>query len=487
MIINSLHIEDGLEKQDFLFQEGVNLIYSQQNSVGKTTLMRLLLYSLGFSIPGTKKMRFDKVFTSCILTLQHGVIIRLDRKRGDYIEVLQGDKKHTYVLPDDILKLHSILFKTENVEIINNLLGVIYTDQEKGWTLLNRGVVIGKNTFNIESLIRGISDIDCKELLDLESKLSRYIGRLDHMLNVFECQQQIVSVSGDVSARTKDEEIDAQEARLLYLKDNYTKQLASIDRALNDNKLAADFVEDMKILVSLPNGEYVNVTKDNVCGLTEAIEFLESRRRHFTLNIKQAARELDKLYSSKQKDDEQMDLFAFDSLVDKFERSIMRVPVNGIAVQEKKEKLMKERVSVRQEISYQTRSNSAVIFSMHHNVVKYMKELGVDDDTAANYLFTSNLKELSGAVLHKTVFAFKLAYVLELEKKLNIKLPILLDSPRGREVDEKNADIMMQILKRDFSDNQIIIASIYRYDFENFNCIEIKDRLMESSIKAITK
>ncbi len=479
MIINSLYIEDGLENRKFLFAEGVNLIHSQENSVGKTTLMRLLLYSLGFSIPGTKKMRFDKVYTSCNLTVQNGEIIRLDRKCGDCIEILQGGKKRTYILPDDIFKLHHILFQTENSDIINNILGVIYTDQEKGWTLLNRGVVIGKNTFNIESLIRGLSDIDCKKLLDLESKLSRHIERLDYMMNVYECQQQIISASGDMATRTKDEEIDAQEARLLLLKENYVKQLSSIDRALNDNKLAADFVEEMKILVALPNGEFVNLTKDNICGLTEAIEFLVAKRKHLTINIKQVTRELDRLYSSKQKDDEQMELFASESLVDNFECSIMRVPVNVVAVREKKEHLMKERGRIRQEISYQTRSKSSVIFSMHNNVIKYLKELGITDETAANYLFTSNLKELSGAVLHKTVFAFKLAYILELEKKLNIKLPILLDSPRGREVDEKNSEIMMHILKRDFPDNQIIIASIYQYDFVAPMLIEIKNRLME--------
>lgn len=481
MIINSLYIEDGLEKRELVFEGGINLIHSQKNSVGKTTLMRLLLYSLGYAIPGTKKMRFDRVRTSCVLTLQNGEVVRLDRKCSECIELLRNENKCTYVLPDDILKLHGILFKSENKDIIDNLLGVIYTDQEKGWTLLNRGVVIGKNTFNIESLIRGISDVDCKELLDLESKLSRYVDRLDHMMNVYECQQQIVSASGNIAERSKPDEIDAHEARLLLLKNSYARQLSMIDRALHDNKLAADFVEEMKIMVSLPNGESLNVTRDNVCGLSETIEFLEAKRKHFSQNIKQVARDLDKLYLSKQKDDEQMELFAFESIVETFERSIMRVPVNAIAVQEKREQLIEERGRVRQEISYQTRSNSTVIFSMYNNIVKYMQELGIGNEgnTAANYLFTSNLKELSGAVLHKTVFAFKLAYILEIEKKLDIKLPLLLDSPRGREVDEENSNIMMNILKRDFSGNQIIMASIYQYDFENPNIIEINNRLME--------
>ena len=108
-------------------------------------------------------------------------------------------------------------------------------------------------------------------------------------------------------------------------------------------------------------------------------------------------------------------------------------------------------------------------------------ELGIGTDTtiAASYLFTSNLKELSGALLHKTVFAFRLAYILEIERVIGDKLPIILDSPSGKEVDQENIKLMMDILKRDFSDHQIIIASIFEYDFDPLNRVEIKNRLIE--------
>ena len=82
-------------------------------------------------------------------------------------------------------------------------------------------------------------------------------------------------------------------------------------------------------------------------------------------------------------------------------------------------------------------------------------------------------------MLHKTVFAFRLAYITEIEKHLGIKLPIILDSPSGKEVDQTNIQLMVNILKRDFSDNQIIIASIFQYDFETVNKIEIVNRLIE--------
>ena len=81
--------------------------------------------------------------------------------------------------------------------------------------------------------------------------------------------------------------------------------------------------------------------------------------------------------------------------------------------------------------------------------------------------------------MHKTVFSFRLAYIIEIEKKLGLKLPIILDSPSGKEVDLENIKLMMDILKRDFSDHQTIIASIFEYDFNPLNKIEIVNRLIE--------
>ena len=71
-----------------------------------------------------------------------------------------------------------------------------------------------------------------------------------------------------------------------------------------------------------------------------------------------------------------------------------------------------------------------------------------------------------------------MAYIKSIEKKLKIKLPIILDSPTGKEVDKSNVALMMKILERDFSDHQIIIASIYDNYFNDEYVIEIKDKLI---------
>ena len=126
--------------------------------------------------------------------------------------------------------------------------------------------------------------------------------------------------------------------------------------------------------------------------------------------------------------------------------------------------------------------NNSVINNVYFSIKKYADELNVSEymDDNENYIFTNDLKGLSGAVLHKIVFVFKISYIIEIEKYLDIKLPIVLDSPSGREVDQKNIADIMKILARDFKDNQIVIASIYdNYGFDEINTITLNNRLFD--------
>lgn len=43
-------------------------------------------------------------------------------------------------------------------------------------------------------------------------------------------------------------------------------------------------------------------------------------------------------------------------------------------------------------------------------------------------------------------------------------------------------DLIMDILKKDFADHQIIIASIFEYNFDKVNYIEIRERLIEANM-----
>ena len=72
----------------------------------------------------------------------------------------------------------------QSTDILDNLLGSFYLDQEKGWTLLNRGKVIGKIPFNIEKLICGLSE---RTYIDLQVELTnikRELEKYRYMFNV---------------------------------------------------------------------------------------------------------------------------------------------------------------------------------------------------------------------------------------------------------------------------------------------------------------
>lgn len=61
MNIKSFKVREITSAEDKIidFDTGVNLIFSQKNSTGKTTFIRSLLYSLGFQIPNTELVKFE--------------------------------------------------------------------------------------------------------------------------------------------------------------------------------------------------------------------------------------------------------------------------------------------------------------------------------------------------------------------------------------------------------------------------------------------
>ena len=193
--------------------------------------------------------------------------------------------------------------------------------------------------------------------------------------------------------------------------------------------------------------------------------------------------EIDRLHNTKIRENEQTAFWETETIAETFDRRLSSVPINAIIIEREIKRLEASLKSVRKTISENTKANNDVVDSLYKNVLKYAIELGIgnDESLASSYLFTSNLKELSGALLHKTVFAFRLAYIIEIERALNIRLPIILDSPSGKEVDKANIQLMVDILKRDFSNHQIIIASIFEYGFDAVNTIEIKNQLIETS------
>ena len=482
MIYKSIRIKEGLFERAIDFSNGVNLVFSHKNSKGKTTLLRFLLYSLGYNIPNTRKIKFDRCEVEATIQCDSIGEVKLCRHNYNHIEVSINSEIQTYILPDQLFDLHKIIFGSANKDLLNNILGAIYADQEKGWTLLNRGTAIGSIRFNIEELIRGLSDCDCSDLIKKEAKLSRELSKYRQMFSIAKYRESVIAESGDLIADDYETEMESIVAQLLMRQKNLQAELKRVEKNIADNKRVKTYIGEMKLMVLAPDGEtIIPITENNIVGLSDTLDFLITKRRMIAGELQQVMHRLSSLQKEADAESEQLSFLQSESMIDIFDKKIASVSMNAVAIEREIKRLEKALKAIRQEITTKTKSDGSVIKSLYDNMVRFATALDVgNSETIANsYLFTSNLKELSGAVLHKTVFAFRLAYILEIQKKLGIKLPIILDSPSGKEVDPDNIQLMMEILKTEFADNQIIIASIFKYDFDTVNLIEIKNRLIE--------
>ena len=279
MIIRSIRIKEGLFSRFIEFSANVNLIHSKQNSKGKTTLLRFLLYSLGYNIPNTRKIKFERCEVETVVYTEKIGDVTLSRTANSHIVLSANDDRTTYVLPEQQNELHSVLFGTDNADILGNLLGAFYVDQEKGWTLLNRGVAIGSIHFNIEELIRGLSGRDCAPLIQQEAKLSRELGKYKQMFSVAQYQETIEVEEGSLAVEHYDERIDSELEQLRIRQSALKKELRRLDKAIKDNRQFSKFIAEMKLLIKGPDGTTIPVTAENIVGFDDSIEYLITKHK----------------------------------------------------------------------------------------------------------------------------------------------------------------------------------------------------------------
>ena len=486
MRFKSIYIKEGYYERNIVFSENNNLVYSEKNSTGKTTLMRFLLYSIGYNVPNTKNIKFENCNVTTQIEEKERNIILVRNAREYIVMSVDGGEEKTFILPSQEYELRQKLFLSENVDLLNNILGAFYFDQEKGWTLLNRGVVIGSIRYNIEELIRGINNIDCSELLRQKERKSQDLLKYRQMYSVSKYQKAIDLETSNLASESYDTTTEIKINQCRIQQNILKKELQQTERALRDNEKIKKFIADIGVLVQLPNGEIIAVTDKNIVGLDDSINFLNAKKKIIAADYNKISLEIKEIEKEQRVEEIQLSFFDdVETIAEIFDKRIATIPINALSVEKKIHSVEKEINDINCQIKDITRNATTTITNIFNNTRKYLNELDLDGDAVTEkYLFTSNLKELSGAILHKTVFAFRLACLIEIERTINIKLPILLDSPSGKEVDLENIKKMINILNRDFSDNQIIIASIFEYNLNNLHKIEIKNNLIDKIIEA---
>ena len=166
------------------------------------------MYALGYPIPNTRGIRFSDYETILTVIGANENEFILTRNR-DYIEIAHDGVEKGYSLPTEQSEIHALIFGIENLEVVDNLLGAFYVDQEKGWTLLNRGKAIGNIHFSLESLLRGLSNKSNDELSQRLAVVKRELRKYRHMLDVAKYKAEINKLGETIYSDSPVDEIDS--------------------------------------------------------------------------------------------------------------------------------------------------------------------------------------------------------------------------------------------------------------------------------------
>ena len=421
--------------------------YNEENSKGKTSLLRFLLYALGYKIPHTDGMNIYKFKTTLILTIN-----------GKQFELLRGDDMQ-YInnsLHNSELPMISTILKINSLSLSNALLGCYYIDQEKGWTLFNRGLVIGRINFNIERFFLSIKNEDSfKELIIKSENLEREIDQIKKVEDVLASDYVYTSETDssyeidETSYRhflEQKQELDSIK-HSIYLKNREKKEL---DMILKNNEEFIQKIEQFNIVVQ-HNETDILVTRDNLKSFNLMTDILEMKRNEIILEVDFLKNEEKKLFEILKSKNTFPD--NFNSALNNLKKNLSKIDLEMIK-KEKESIILKNKEEIIKYIQEPLEEFWKIL-------EKILKDIGLSQKyIQKNIILEKKLAGISGAQRHKLSLAYKIALNLYVEKKFKIKLPFIIDSPLSGEVTQDMANKMLNICEHFLKNHQIIISSV---------------------------
>lgn len=452
------------------------LITSDENTTGKTTFIRLILYSMGFNIPSTKKINFNKLTTR--------IFFEKDNEKYQFIR--QANKIYLYksnnlidkyILPEDEQTILSYYSNISSPMLLDNFLGTWYFDQEEGWNWLSKGKVIGGNRFNLGEFIEGLMDVNNAELRVKIANNRRELRGYNLLKRNLEYRQQI-ETNFDSNEWNNADKLNAQLRTLELRISSLSKKVKDLENAQKSDEQFISLISEMKLRIKTKNGDEELVTADNICGFSSHRAFFDARlsilKRQLNKLLKEKANIQDKLKKFTK-------LFNMESQLDRFNETISELKIDKSTIDSIVNKIRKENRELEKKLEKSLDRNDYAD-KIRKKIIEFTNELGVSDylDVEGNFVDLNEMKQYSGANLHLLAFATHLAYLYVLQEVEKEKYPIIIDSPFGREVTQENVQLMYNLLEKHFNENQIISASIN--DISSFTTIN-KKIVFENSMK----
>ncbi|HLQ83689.1 MAG TPA: hypothetical protein VK121_07620 [Pseudogracilibacillus sp.] len=454
------------------------LITSKKNTSGKTTFVRLILYSIGWDIPSTKRINFHKLITKIYFEVDKNIYQFV--RHADEVQVFKNDNYiDKFSASEDMSILLSYYSSISNPQILNNLLGTFYFDQEEGWNWLTTGKVISGNRFNLGEFVEGLMDSDQSDLRDK-------VARNKAELRGYNLLRKNLSYKKSVSlSHANWNNFDKLNSELRTININISDiniKITTLNKAQKDNKQFISMISNMKLRIKTKSGDKELVTQDNICGFNEHQSFITARLAILKRNKAKYISQKAKIENELQKFTK---LFNLQSQLDRFNESISKLDIDESNVEKIIKDIRKENSKLNKKISNSLSSND-YYSRIHARIVEFCKELKVEKylDLQTDFIESLDLRKYTGAVLHLLSFAFHLAYLSILQEKSQEMYPIIIDSPYGNELTDENVNLMYGLLNKYFPNNQVITASINDI-YNNFTVVDKKIEFVGSMMQSL--
>lgn len=246
----------------------------------------------------------------------------------------------------------------------------------KGSERYNRGMVIGKNHFSIEQLIRGLSDKDCSDIItDLES-VEYELKRYKHMFDIAEYQKTINIQNNNIVYDSYQDEKE-KEINIINLdKKSVESELKRVNDVINENKAFKNYIEKMRLLVQCECGQQIPVNKKNIVGFDDSFQYLHAKRK---LLVKKLSNLNEKLKESRNKKDSEDVLVKTESLIQTFDKDILKMNIDPVVIKKVITQLENQKKKLLELLDLYTKNNKEIIADLHNVIILYAGELGVID------------------------------------------------------------------------------------------------------------
>ena len=444
------------------------IIFSEDNSKGKTSLLRFVLYGLGFQIASTQNIQMNSFEIRLTITNDSNKVVTFIRKNKK-MDIICCDNDKTvsfsYELPKNQREVLFYAFGEMNKNTFQNILGTFYIDQDVGWSMSNYGPVTKSyNTFDIRDFLSGINT--SKERDSLIANIDALTKEIKKYQALFELSKYQKNVMLDKHIMPEDKN-SVLIAEKVFIESNISSLRRTKDYYLRLMKHNDEFIEQITRLSPIirhGNDKFV-LTPNDIVGYDVNALIIKTKIYEIDIEIDNESKKLKETNLQLQK---QNSLVEVKDIADQVVASVANLnQVSEEQIQRIVEKLKAEKSELERIKRRMTTDNIFVPISNY--IIEMTKALGVYDDYVAKTNGPASKKEnsiWSGAILNKIVFSYRYAYIKYVYDTCGISLPYIIDSPGASEMTPENAKLIVSAAIRFLPSHQIIVSSIYKNLFE---------------------